>query len=78
MRDIFSGRKLVSLCDIVTSQCLLNSELKIVKVPRLSEFAVAQLQTEVYNDAELRKYFPEVSDKKLINRDFLFNVMCSC
>ena len=75
MRDVFSGRKTVRNTLIVTWQCLLNSELKIVNVPRLSEFAVAQLQSQVLNDAELRKYFPQVSDKRLINRDYLFNVM---
>ena len=41
MRDVFSGRKLVSVCLLTPMQCLLNSELKIVTVPRLTEFAVA-------------------------------------
>ena len=64
MRDALSGRK----------KLLTNRELCSVTVPRYKEFNAANLQKAALQDAELKLYLPDATEKKVINRRFLFNV----
>ena len=54
---------------------LTNRELASVNVPRYKEFNAQKLQKAAMGDAELLIYLPDaLSDNKVINRKFLFNV----
>ena len=65
MRDALSGKK----------RLLTNRELASVNVPRYKEFNAQKLQKAAMGDAELLLYLPDaLSDNKVINRKFLFNV----
>jgi hypothetical protein len=64
MRDCLAGRK----------RLLTNREVCPVNVPRFKEFNSTNLQNLAMGDADLRHYLPDPSDKKPINRKFLFNV----
>ena len=64
MRDCLAGRK----------RLLTNREVCPVTVPRYKEFNCTNLQALALSDDELRLFLPDASDKKPINRKFLFNV----
>ena len=55
-------------------QLLTNSEVRIIGVPKLDEFATKKLEASAQQDPDISKYLPESKEKRSLNRQFLFNV----
>ena len=53
---------------------MLNSDVKIVKVPHFVELSSSRVYYIAMNDAKSRMYFPDYEHEKPINRTYLFNV----
>jgi hypothetical protein len=47
----------------------------IVNVPRMPELSVKSLIDLAYADEQIRQYLPEITGKKILNRQYLFNVI---
>ncbi len=58
----------------LTAKALLNSEVRIINVPRLQELSASHLIHEAYRDPIIMKYLPAYKENKIMNRQYLYNV----
>jgi hypothetical protein len=65
LRDITEGKRSV----------LTNEQVRQVHVPRVAEFKVKGLLEMARKDELVSKYLPDVSEKRVMNRQFLFTVI---
>ena len=49
----------------------------MIRVLRLQELSVKQMQSDAFGDKQIRMYLPDFNEGRQVSRDFLFNVSLS-
>ena len=49
--------------------------MKIINVPRMAELAAKDILKFARNDPEINFYLPPLTDKAVLNKEYLFNVI---
>jgi hypothetical protein len=67
LKDVCAGRKFL----------LTNAEVKLINVPRIKELSAKLLQKEALDDPLISKFLPDISNKQVLSKEFLFNIINS-
>ena len=51
--------------------------VRVINVPRMAELSVKSLINAAREDPDISQYLPAISEKKVINREYLFNIINS-